>query len=397
MTACAVTPPVERPTITDDAQVPVLEDGVEIGTVGPGEIDSGLKAGQIIGYHYDGIWKAQQAVHRSSGEIGDDFQEAYQDVVQQELQFAGYSVRRIAEPRFYFSGTILTLTLNSYAPLAGNQTTVEIVVDWQVIDRFNYGTVFHRETEGAAVGPGIPATPAQSTTPEAMRSSFRNFLADPFLLPALVGHTKKAPSLTVSIARAGGSGLTTEAVVKESVPAVCTIITDRGHGSGFGIDSTGLVMTAYHVVRGVEDLKVEFAEGETYSAKLLRFSRNADVAILRVIGRLSIPTLPIGPNDRIAAGQEVVAIGSPIELELSHTVTKGIVSGLRKLEDGSGMAIQTDVAVNPGNSGGPLLNMHGEVIGVITSKITGVRIEGLAFAISLEEALKRLGVVVQER
>ena len=117
----------------------------------------------------------------------------------------------------------------------------------------------------------------------------------------------------------------------------------------------------------------------------------ADVALIQLDGDCrELTGLPVGPSDVVKVGQEAVAIGSPIAEQLSQTVTKGIVSGIRQVEGRTW--IQTDVAINPGNSGGPLLNARGEVIGIVTAKLMATGIEGLGFAIPADDALSRLGV-----
>jgi serine protease Do len=160
----------------------------------------------------------------------------------------------------------------------------------------------------------------------------------------------------------------------------------RGLGSGFIISSDGYVMTNHHVVEGSEQITVTLADKREFSAKLVGSDQRTDVALLK-IDATGLPTLKIGDPNRLRVGEWVIAIGSPFGLE--STVTAGIVSAKAR-ETGEFLPfIQTDVAVNPGNSGGPLINMRGEVVG-INSQIftTSGAYAGISFAIPIDEAMR---------
>ncbi len=139
----------------------------------------------------------------------------------------------------------------------------------------------------------------------------------------------------------------------------------RSSGSGFVIEPDGLIVTNAHVVDGVATARVRLFDGRRFTAKVVGRDNRVDLALLRIDGVKDLPTLPLGDSNRVRVGEFVMALGHPFGLE--HTVSFGIVS--RK---GSPLTvaapgfdfIQTDAAVNPGNSGGPLVNMAGEVIGV---------------------------------
>ncbi len=160
----------------------------------------------------------------------------------------------------------------------------------------------------------------------------------------------------------------------------------RGLGSGFIISADGYVMTNHHVVDGSEQITVTLADKREFSAKLIGSDQRTDVALLK-IDATGLPTLKIGDPNRLRVGEWVIAIGSPFGLE--STVTAGIVSAKGR-ETGEFLPfIQTDVAVNPGNSGGPLINMRGEVVG-INSQIftTSGAFAGISFAIPIDEAMR---------
>jgi serine protease Do len=160
----------------------------------------------------------------------------------------------------------------------------------------------------------------------------------------------------------------------------------RGLGSGFIISADGYVMTNHHVVEGSEQIIVTLADKREFSAKLIGSDQRTDVALLKVDAS-GLPAARIGDSNRLRVGEWVIAIGSPFGLE--NTVTAGIVSAKAR-ETGEFLPfIQTDVAVNPGNSGGPLINMRGEVVG-INSQIftTSGAFAGISFAIPIDEAIR---------
>jgi serine protease Do len=184
----------------------------------------------------------------------------------------------------------------------------------------------------------------------------------------------------------------------------------RGMGSGFIIDSAGLVLTNAHVVAKAKEVTVKLTDKREFRAKVLGVDPPTDIALLK-IDATGLPSVRLGDASDLKVGEWVAAIGSPYGFE--NSVTSGIVSAKwRSLPDGAYVPfIQTDVAVNPGNSGGPLFNMQGEVVGInsqIYSRTGGY--QGLSFAIPIEVAVKvkdqlqqygkvtrgHLGVTIQE-
>ena len=184
----------------------------------------------------------------------------------------------------------------------------------------------------------------------------------------------------------------------------------RGQGSGFIVSADGIVLTNAHVVRGARDVTVKLTDRREFQARVLGADPKTDVAVLKIDAR-DLPTVSLGRSQDLQVGQWVLAIGSPFGFE--NSVSAGVVSAKgRSLPDDSFVPfIQTDVAVNPGNSGGPLFNARGEVVGInaqIFSRTGGY--EGLSFAIPIDLAVRikdqivatgkathaRLGVAIQE-
>jgi serine protease Do len=160
----------------------------------------------------------------------------------------------------------------------------------------------------------------------------------------------------------------------------------RGVGSGFIISADGYVMTNAHVVNGADEVYVTLTDKREFKAKVLGADERTDVALLKIEGA-NLPRLTMGDSQKIRVGEWVIAIGSPFNLE--NTVTAGIISA-KSRDTGDYLAlIQSDVAVNPGNSGGPLINMRGEVIG-INSQIATLSggYNGISFAVPIDEAMR---------
>lgn len=160
----------------------------------------------------------------------------------------------------------------------------------------------------------------------------------------------------------------------------------RGVGSGFIVSADGFIMTNAHVIDGADDVYVTLNDKREFKAKVIGADKRTDVALVKIEGA-NLPRLPIGDSSRLRAGEWVVAIGSPFGLD--NTVTAGIVSTRARDTGDYLQLIQTDVAVNPGNSGGPLINMRGEVVGInsqIYSRSGGYM--GISFAVPIDEAMR---------
>ena len=169
-----------------------------------------------------------------------------------------------------------------------------------------------------------------------------------------------------------------------------------GQGSGFVFTPDGLILTNSHVVHGARELRVQTTLGTALNAHLLGDDPHTDLALLKVDPRAALATVPLGSARELKVGQLVVAIGNPIGFE--STITAGVVSALgRSLRATTGRliddVIQTDAALNPGNSGGPLLDAAGQVVGVNTAIIAGA--QGICFATSIDSAKSVVAQLLQ--
>jgi S1-C subfamily serine protease len=198
--------------------------------------------------------------------------------------------------------------------------------------------------------------------------------------PATVTNSSTAsPATTASL-------LTPEqtviAVTKRVTPAVVSIRSRFGSGSGVIIRSDGVILTNEHVVESSRTVQVGLASGEALVGEVLGRDESIDIAVVRVEGRRFEPA-PLGDSDVIQVGQSAIAIGNPAGFE--RTVTTGVVSALdRSLGGNYAELIQTDAAINPGNSGGPLLDSSGRVIGINTAVLRNA--VGIGFAVPINLA-----------
>jgi S1-C subfamily serine protease len=165
-------------------------------------------------------------------------------------------------------------------------------------------------------------------------------------------------------------------------------VPEQGQGSGFIIDKQGHILTNYHVVEGAQQVEVTFSDRKKYKAQIVGLDQSHDLAVIQIKG-VNLTPATLADSKTLAVGQKVFAIGNPFGL--SGTMTRGIISSIRPVRGPEGNyvdeAIQTDAAINPGNSGGPLLNAHGEVIGINTFIFSQVgQSSGIGFAIPINAA-----------
>jgi serine protease Do len=256
--------------------------------------------------------------------------------------------------------SVFSWGLLSFAPVTQAQTTPRIALpDFvDLVEKASPAVVNIRTTERLAnqqAQGGIPGIPDEQA------EFFRRFFGVP--LPGAPG---------------GPKGQQNRRGQPEEI--------ERGVGSGFVIDSNGTILTNAHVVEGATTIFVTLTDKREFKAKLLGADKRTDLAVLK-IDASGLPKLPLGDSSKVKVGEWVVAIGSPFGLE--NTVTAGIVSAKSRDTGDYLPFIQTDVAVNPGNSGGPLLNTAGQVIGInsqIFSRSGGYM--GISFAIPIDEAMR---------
>jgi serine protease Do len=174
-------------------------------------------------------------------------------------------------------------------------------------------------------------------------------------------------------------------VARQATPSVVSVSRQGGSGSGVVIRRDGIILTNAHVVGSAATVTIELADGRTLTGRVLGRDPTVDVAVVQIPVN-DAPAAPLADSDRLQVGQTAIAIGNPLGLE--RTVTEGIVSAVNRTPRGFALdaLIQTDAAISPGNSGGPLLDSRGAVIGINTAVLSGSGVNGLGFAIPINLA-----------
>ena len=225
--------------------------------------------------------------------------------------------------------------------------------------------------------------------------------------------TPQSTGISVSGSAGVGDGLTAGQVYARNVRSVVLIestvttnmygqqATGVSSGSGFILSEDGYVLTNYHVVEGATSVAVVLHEGRRYTAQVIGYDSTNDIAVLKVDAQ-GLAAVEVGSSSDLIVGDQVVAIGNPLG-ELTSTLTVGYVSAKERTVSTDGTIInmiQTDAAINSGNSGGPLFNMKGQVVGITTAKYSGssssgATIEGIGFAIPMDDVMAAVEELIQ--
>ena len=252
-------------------------------------------------------------------------------------------------------------------------------------------TVTPESTAAVGLVPSQTAPPAHISTPVASRATTTPSHKTA-VVPTPVNTAVPAPVSTPTL----------PSMVQDVIPGVVQIVTPSGTGSGFIIDADGLVVTNAHVVQGYGTVDVRLSGGETYEGEVLGVDEVADLALLDIRAFRDFEPVALGDSDSVAVGEDVIAMGFPlggvtIMLD-SPTITRGIVSAKRVSDSGIKL-LQTDAAINPGSSGGPLIDREGRVVGVNTSKAfesgDGRPVEGIGLAVAINEVRDWLDILAR--
>lgn len=294
------------------------------------------------------------------------------------------------QARFLVGGTVNELECRKQ----NLELSCRIGVEWQILDVATDDVVYTVQSRTAVYRLGVSDKDRMGSmlltgAMDALlaRKGFRATLstapstkaADPTFEPASVARCAVAKKLPE-----GAEDLLRMTVVVQ-VPG--------GFGSGFFVSPDGLVLTAAHVVEAGK-AKLRLRDGTEMDAVPVRVAKGLDVALLRTTKPFASQTCASLRADTPGIGSDVYAAGAPGSLALAFSMSRGIVSGLPEI-DGH-RRVQTDAPLSPGNSGGPLADSAGNVIGVVSFKLVGGKVEGLGFAVPIQEAIKALGLTVSD-
>ena len=200
-----------------------------------------------------------------------------------------------------------------------------------------------------------------------------------------------------------GVSLSAKDIYKNNVDSVVSIEVRNsyaiGYGTGFIVSEKGYIVTNYHVVEGANKVSVTLHDESTYTAKVIGYEESNDLAIIKIEPEGKIESLVYGKSSALSVGDDVYVIGNPLG-DLTFTLTRGVVSALNRLIDtGSGFNInmfQTDAAINSGNSGGPVFDEHGFVVGIASAKYASSSIEGLCFCVPIDDVRSMIDEIINK-
>lgn len=196
---------------------------------------------------------------------------------------------------------------------------------------------------------------------------------------------------------------------KESTVGIAVYQNSKLSGSGSGViyksdGKTVYVITNHHVIDSAQSIEVIYPNGKSVKAELVGSDQYGDIAVLKMTVDFEVTTFKTGDSDLLDAGEPVLAVGSPLGIEYAGTVTQGIVSAPKRTvsvdlnndgkEDWDMNVIQTDAAINPGNSGGALVNAAGELVGITSMKYSSEEVEGMGFALPINDAVKLVEEII---
>ena len=292
----------------------------------------------------------------------------------------------------------LSSFLLGYTPFRGPSIVLsDLTIEWEVLD-FYENTVYSKITKSTSDQFAVAnkeefAEKLQQSVKDALNHGLVEFLDTEEVITLLNDRSELEKENRFEPIKIPRSDLAVSNLTEATKSSV-TITTKSGFGSGFFISSDGYIITNYHVIVGENDLKVILNNKSEYPAEIVRVSKIHDLALLKIDALERPKPFEVYSSKDIEIAMEVYAVGTATAQDLSQTVSRGIVSGIREIDNNSKL-IQTDASVNNGNSGGALVSKDGKVIGVVSSKVKGLSVEGVAFGIPAYQIMEALQIVFE--
>ncbi len=313
----------------------------------------------------------------------------------EELRTRSYNVRgaenvlfghdKSNEARMLIGGTIESVAFRFNRRIKRHYCGIQVL--WELFDRKKEEVIYKVRVEHTEWGRATKLSKAKAH--KLILDSFLGLLEQPKFNRHLMKSTGGTAAAEFRVASFRScSSPAKKAKGKKLQHGVYLVQLDGVVGSGFAISPDGLIVTANHVVEDADKVIVTTRAGRKLKARVVRRHPDFDVALLST-GTALAECLPVGTK-QAEVGDELYAIGAPGGEKLAFSVTRGIVSGLRTFEDHS--FIQTDAAINPGHSGGPMIGKDGHVMGVVSWKIAMPGFEGLGFGVPVDVLLDKLGL-----
>ncbi|MGI4875670.1 MAG: S1C family serine protease [Janthinobacterium lividum] len=376
------------------AQMPRLNKAVAGGpTIQAGAMNVRIKGGDKMGNFYI-VKEASDVLY--FGKTLDVDADHLRSNVNGTLKDLGYTVPGSEGKSIFSSGSSARYTVqgemrevkyditatNKYELYAHYSTKCTVEVTWKLLNQVRQ-TVAEQKTSGTSVKLEKGGSAAFE---DAFDNSLLNFLDSKEVVTALTKPANKGEDKLAAISL-HRKGLTKPAPaadngVSAAAKAVVIIETGDGHGSGCLVSSDGYIVTNAHVVGDDSEVKVLLEDGTSAKGKVVRVNAEMDLALVKIEAE-GLPAFALPTAAGAEVGSDVFAIGAPADKELSQSVSKGIISGRRKVEGRS--FLQTDVSINGGNSGGALVARSGQLVGIVNAKLVGRGVEGIGFAIPAEQ------------
>ncbi|MFT5584709.1 MAG: serine protease Do, partial [Cognaticolwellia sp.] len=284
--------------------------------------------------------------------------------------------------RFVLGGEVVEGECTASSAYSPSRRCV-VEVDWQLYDSLSARVVYQQRVEGIWKADGEAAING------ALDGALEGLLSYPSFSQALaLNETSEQSFDELTLKACPSEPLKLPKELPKAKSSVLLVKSGSGVGTGVTVSPDGFALTAAHVVVGQEKVEVRTSSGVTFEATVVRVDNQKDVALLHLPG--SGYPCTSGRDASAEVGEDLWAIGNPMGEELSFSVTKGLVSGLRTFNDNA--FIQTDAPINPGYSGGPLLDTKGYLLGIISWKIAATGFEGLSFGVPLDALEQSLNI-----
>ncbi len=332
------------------------------------------------------------------------FKDRLAKVFRTELEKAHYPVPKISDAIFdepqdrvksnaelqvgmLIKDVTANLCLKSDGALGG----VYMKVFWQIYSPEAQKVVFEATTEGTYQPDGLEKVLADIFFDRAFAMAARNFLAEQGFYDVVTGAAPMDAKAAKDTLKLKGAKPSSEPLSKNITTlrsAVATIVGDTGSGSGFFVSQDGYLLTNQHVVGQARFVKVMLPTGRELVGEIVRSDKGRDVALVKTEPIAVQPIALRGSEPNV--GEDVYALGSPLGDKFNTTLTRGVLSGYRTLENNR--YLQSDVAILPGNSGGPLLDAKGVVVGITVAGLGAKGLAGMNFFIPIADVLTKLGI-----
>lgn len=387
-----ITPELERIPVRPDTVKQISLAEIDISNLSPNTVTLREADYQLFVDH----------LYKHRGEINYTFDRSpyinydFDSLVRNRLTDWGYfdgseeSAKKDFNQTIHASTEIEKVKLYRIQTVNGDFACARITTNWQLEDYFGKPIYSKHETAQSCYYPISEDNDGFAEAIEdAITSVLIKFLDDEDLEEHLYADTKMEDLESITIPKSDNYAPS----IAEALKSTVTIKNDLGHGSGFFISSDGYILTAAHVIEDKENISIVTADNQKYTPEIIRVHTNEDVALLKIDIQGATPLNPACTEAEF--GTTTYCVGTPESEELSQSISKGIISGFTKDYFGREV-IQMNNSVNMGDSGGPLLDANGNLLGMVFSKLVGIDVEGISFSIPCERILGPLKLEIAE-